>query len=130
MIDASSLAKYVNREEGWEIVEEYLLDGCVTVELAVKEVLNSIWKRVMRGDLDKESGLSLCRTFIENIMVRIYPQEELYFDAIEISLRNDVTIYDSLYISLAKKLDTPLITSDVKQSNIAKREGIETILID
>lgn len=48
VIDSSSLTKYVNREDGWRSMEKYLMEGCITLSLAVKEVSNSVWKRVLK----------------------------------------------------------------------------------
>jgi predicted nucleic acid-binding protein len=38
--------------------------------------------------------------------------EELIYDAIKIAFENDITIYDSLYVSLSNSLEAPLITYD------------------
>ena len=129
VIDASSLAKYVHREEGWEEVRQYLLEGCISIELAVKEVANSIWKRVRRGGLTREQGMRLYRAFRENLMVRLHPQEELYDMAFEIALDSGITIYDALYIALSRKTGYTLVTSDKTQAEAAKKSDVETILI-
>ena len=36
-IDSSSIVKYFSREEGWEKIREYILDGVVSLDLLVKE---------------------------------------------------------------------------------------------
>ena len=38
VIDSSALIKYFTREEGWEKVREILLNGAITLDLAVKEL--------------------------------------------------------------------------------------------
>ena len=40
------------------------------------------------------------------------------------SLNNKITVYDSLFIALAKKLHTELITSDSRQAEAAEKEGV------
>jgi len=129
IIDASSLAKYVNREPNWREVEKYLLEGCITIPLAVKESLNSIWKRVLKGELDKEQAYKVARGFIDNLMVRVIRQEDLYKDAFNISLNSNVTIYDAMYIALAKKLGLAIITSDKKQRDLAAQIGVPVVYI-
>ncbi len=129
VIDASALAKYVHREEGWERVRQYLLEGCISIELAVKEVTNSIWKRVRRGELTPEEGRRLYRAFRENLMVRLHPQEEIYDTAFEIAVDMGITIYDAMYIALSKKTGYILITSDKSQAEAAINIGVDTLIV-
>ena len=129
VIDASSLAKYVNRESNWMEIEKYLIEGCITISLAVKEVVNSVWKRFLRKELDEGDAYRLFKGFIDNLMVKIMDQEDLLDDAFKISLRHNCTIYDSLYIALAKKMNSELITSDKKQRDIAVKEGVRVYIL-
>jgi len=129
VIDASSLAKYVNRESNWREIESYLIDGCITVDLAIKEVLNSIWKRILRRELSKREAYKVAKGFLDNIMVKTFNQNMLLEEAVKISLKYLITIYDSLYISLAKRLSSELITSDEKQREAALKEGVKVIFI-
>ena len=59
VIDSSALVKYFTREAGWEKVREVLIDGVVTLDLAVKEVANALWKRVTRGEIDYDTALTI-----------------------------------------------------------------------
>ncbi|MEM1611366.1 MAG: type II toxin-antitoxin system VapC family toxin [Sulfolobales archaeon] len=47
VIDPSSLIKYFSREEGWDRVRDLMRDGVITLDLAVKEVANALWKKVL-----------------------------------------------------------------------------------
>ena len=129
VIDASSLAKYINREPNWRDVERYLLDGCITIELAIKEVSNSIWKRWLRGELNKDDAYTIFKGFIDNLMVKVLNQEEYIDDAFKLSLKYNLTIYDSLYIAVAKKMKLELITSDKNQRDISRKENIKVVYI-
>ncbi len=40
-----------------------------------------------------------------------------------------MTVYDSLYVVLAKREGLPLVTSDELQGKVAANEGIEVILV-
>jgi predicted nucleic acid-binding protein len=42
VIDSSALIKYFSREEGWERVREVMLEGVVTLDLAIKELSNAL----------------------------------------------------------------------------------------
>lgn len=48
VIDSSSLAKFFSREEGWNRVKEVILEGIVTLDLGIKEVVNALWKKVLK----------------------------------------------------------------------------------
>jgi predicted nucleic acid-binding protein len=45
-------------------------------------------------------------------------------DALSIGLKYNLAVYDSLYLAMAKKLNLPFITVDVRQEAAAKAEGI------
>lgn len=129
VIDASALAKYLNREKGWQQVQEYLLEGCITIELVFKEVANTLWKRVMRKELTIHQAMEVMEAILDGKIVKISPQEPLLKEAMEFSLRSGILIYDALYIILAKRLNTPLITSDRIQAQKAEEVGVKPILL-
>ena len=129
VIDASSLAKFVNRESGWKAVEYHLVEGRITLELAIKEVLNSIWKRYVKGELNLELVQKIMLEMINNFPVKTVDQNTLLVEAIKISLKHKITIYDSLYLALAVKEGLELITSDEKQYKIALEENIRATIV-
>lgn len=129
VIDASALAKYLNREAGWKQVEELLLEGCVTVELALKEAISALWKRFKRKEMTESQVLEIANAFLSLKIVRIHPQDGLLTDALGLSLKLDTTVYDALYIVLAKKLRMDLITSDKVQAKKAEQTGINTLCV-
>lgn len=128
-IDASALGKYLNRENGWEKVEEFLMEGCITIDLAFKEITNMFWRRVKMEELKVEQVISLIEAFLNSGILRVYPQNTLLKEALELSVKLDMTVYDSLYISLAKKFNVDLITSDRLQAEKAEIIGIRAILV-
>lgn len=128
VIDASSLAKYILKEEGWLNVEEHLVKGVYSINHVVKEVANAIWKHVIiYGRINKDIGMTLymqLKKLIKENIVILEPQN-LYIDkAIEIALKHKITIYDSLYIAQALK-HGELLTSDEKQGEIAKKYNVK-----
>ena len=129
VIDSSAVAKFVNREADWEEAGEALRGGCVSIELAVKETGNSIWKRVRRGELESRQANRLFREFVTSVPFKIAEQAELYVPAFELARGSSLSVYDSLFIALAKALGLPLVTSDRAQAEAAKRLGVEVQLI-
>lgn len=130
VIDSSSLAKYVNREVNWEDVGNLIKGGCTTLELALKEVGNSIWKRVMKGELTRDTALSLYKDLVTLRPFKIANQEELYPRAFEVSTTFNIPLYDSLFIELSRRLSVQLVTSDEKQVDISRKLGIECIYVE
>ena len=129
VIDSSSVAKLVNKEENWESVEEALRGGCISLELAVKETGNSLWKRVRTKQLDSKKAQRVFQEFITSLPFRVAEQQELYALAFEIAIAYGLTIYDALFLALAKTKAMPLVTSDSTQANFAKKLSLVVELV-
>jgi predicted nucleic acid-binding protein len=125
VIDSSSLLKFLNREDGWEDVDEELEAGCITIELAIKEAGNGLWKRVKRGEITGNVASKLYNTFLEHLPIKLAEQKELYSDSMELAISNRMTLYDAMFIQLARKLGLPLVTSDREQTDICKKLGVQ-----
>jgi len=128
VIDSSALTKYILREEGWREVRKYLEEGCVTLDLAIKETINALWKRVLMGNLDEGYAKEVVRSFLESGIVKVEEQDQLLEEAFSIAVKRKMMVYDSVFIALAKKKGLPLLTSDRKQAEVAEEEGVKTIL--
>jgi predicted nucleic acid-binding protein len=60
----------------------------------------------------------------------IIENEMDYIDeAFEISIRRNITVYDSLYIALANKKKLGLLTADEMQAQAASLEGVRAIVL-
>lgn len=131
VIDASSLAKYILREENWEKVREYLLDEPYSLTLALAEVSNAIWKHhALYKEISDEDAKTMFNALKKLKDVVIFEPFENYLeDAVRISIEEKITIYDALYLAQARKIGS-LLTSDEKQWKIAKKIGINAKLIE
>jgi len=123
-IDSSSLVKFFSKEPGWRDVRELILEGVVTLDLAVKEVANALWKKVLREEMKAQDAGKIITDLIEGDVIKLADQRNHIQKAFEIALNNKITVYDSLFIALAKKLHTELITSDSRQAEAAEKEGV------
>ncbi len=131
VIDASTLAKFVLREEGWEEVAEYLKAGTLSVDHVIKEVANAVWRRFKQGAVSLE-GAKIMLNALKMVSEGATKVEgELtYLDrAVEIAFNRDITIYDSLYVAMAKEKGLKLLTSDETQASVATAESVATILL-
>jgi len=127
VIDSSSLIKYIGREEDWKKVEEYVKEGCITLDLAVKETANALVKKTLRGEVDMETAREILN-YIPRI-VKITSQREQFPRALEIAVKHKLPIYDALFIALSVNTNIPLLTSDKKQAETSKEYGITVILV-
>lgn len=132
VIDASVLAKFILKEDGWEKVIEYLKAGVFSVDHIFKEVTNAIWRRLARGEISPEEAKIMFKAMKEILGKAIKIEEEnAYIDeAFEISSKRGITIYDSLYIALAKRKGLRLLTADESQAQAASAENISTIILE
>ena len=121
VIDSSSVAKFLNKEENWEKVEKVLQGGCVSLELVVKETGNSLWKRVHRGLLDSGKAQTVFREFTASRPFELVDQESLYDSAFKIAVSSDIPFYDALFLALSKVRQIPLVTSDSTQAEAARK---------
>ncbi len=134
VLDASFLVKLVLDEEGskkalnmprlWARSGEAL----ATIDLALPEALNAIWKHTLKiGDLSRDEATDSVRDLLKIWgALRVYSLKEVAEEAFRLALEEDITVYDALYIQLAKSERTGLATFDEKLSRIAAKHGITT----
>ncbi len=127
VVDASALAAFILKEEGWRDLASYLV-YCISLEHIVKEVTNAIWKAShLRGIITIQEAKKALELLKRMINKNIFLLPELnYLDlAFDISMKHGLTIYDSLYIALAISERKPLLTLDDEQRKVAERLGLE-----
>jgi len=129
VIDSSTLIKYLSREAGWEKAREIILEGVLTLDLAIKEVVSALWKKVLRGEMSFELALKIVKDLVEGRPLPLEPQEGYLAEAFEISVKSKITIYDALFITLAKKRNLELVTSDEKQADAARKHNVKVTVV-
>ncbi|MGQ9469579.1 MAG: type II toxin-antitoxin system VapC family toxin [Nitrososphaerales archaeon] len=128
VIDSSSLVKFFSREEGWNRVEEVMLEGVVSLGLSLKEVINALWKKVLNEEMKTQDAEEILKDLTKQEVIKILNQNDYMLGAFKIAVENKITIYDALFIELAKSTNNELVTSDSKQAEIARKEGVKIIL--
>jgi predicted nucleic acid-binding protein len=113
VIDASIVVK-------WFVPEIYSTEACLLLEQADQYVAPDLlfahvgcvlWKKTRRGELSEEHARTLIRD-LESLAVTSIPCRDLAADAHALSLATGQTVYDSIYVALALRLGTQLITAD------------------
>ncbi len=131
VIDASALAKFILKEDGWNEIAKYLKAGTLSVDHIVKEVANAVWRRFRQGETSLEEAKIMLKALKEILNSAVKVEGEIIYmdEAVKIAFNRDVTIYDSLYIAMAKEKGLKLLTADETQAHAAAAENIATIIL-
>jgi predicted nucleic acid-binding protein len=130
VIDASALAAFLLKEPGWKDLAPYLKNS-MSVDMILKEVSNTIWKAcTLKGIISMSQALKIYKILESMIGKNLILEPELKYleNALNIALTRKTTVYDALYISLAKTKNLPLVTLDKKQAETAKNLGVKVII--
>ncbi|ALL00343.1 hypothetical protein Pyrde_0293 [Pyrodictium delaneyi] len=128
-VDASALSAFILKEPGWKKLALYLVNA-VSVDHIIKEVTNAIWKACAVKKIISETDAVKLYKILDsmiNVNIVIEPEEKYVEKALRIALGHRITVYDALYLALAREKNLPLLTLDEKQSSVAKELGIEVI---
>ncbi len=118
------------RERGWETLSEPLSDA-LSPELALKEVANAVVKAAKRGEI-KPAEARLKFRVLEKLLegnLMIARQDDLLPLAFEMALGSSLSVYDYLFIVLAKTRLLPLSTRDKSQHQEALRQGVPSKIL-
>jgi predicted nucleic acid-binding protein len=114
VLDASVAVKWFNQEKSTNIalkIRELHINNKLRIhapDLLLFEVINALrWK----PDFDEED-VKKAHNSLHNIMINF---SKINLDlAIEYAFKYDLTIYDTAYMSLAKKINAQLVTAENK----------------
>ncbi|QKR00288.1 type II toxin-antitoxin system VapC family toxin [Metallosphaera tengchongensis] len=132
IVDASALTAVVLKEDGWEKIISLLVPA-YSVDHVTKEVMNAIWKmKNVKRAIDDNTALGMKKILFDVLKERtliLLNEMDYLEDAFQIAINNDLTLYDSLYISACLKRGAQLITTDVKQAKIAEKLDVQVITV-
>jgi predicted nucleic acid-binding protein len=132
VIDSSTIAKFLLKEEGWRKVKDIIIEKPYTLDLALKEVANAIWRRtILLGNMNIEKAFVLLDDLLKlkNTLL-IVEEQDLYLNqAFRIAIENKIPIYDTLFITQAISKQAVLITSDENQYKIAQKLNVKVLYI-
>jgi len=120
VVDASSIAKVVLQEEGWESVP--LTIDTATLDISFAEVANAVWKAVLQGRVSVDGArrkIEALKMIADAIMV--FKAVDYLERALEIALKERITVYDAVYIALAEDKSAVLHTCDREQYSAATK---------
>ena len=103
-----------------ELLEEDLL---VTLDLAVHETTNAVWRHecLLKDLKDGIPYVSILYGLIESGRIRIvHPKKELVEEAYSMAVRKKRPVYDTMFVALSRELGLELATLDQSQSKLMK----------
>lgn len=113
VVDASVVVKWFVPEIHSEAARRLLTlpNEYFAPDLLFAETANTIWKKIRRGELEAEDGRRLVAD-IGRVAVETVSCRALAEDAHALATATGRTVYDALYVALAVRLSTRLITAD------------------
>ena len=113
VVDASTVVKWfvpeIHSEAARRLLE--LPHEYIAPDLLFAETANTIWKKVRRKELTTDEGYHLVAD-IGRIGVETVSCRALAEDAHALAYATGRTVYDSMYVALAIRLNTRSITAD------------------
>jgi predicted nucleic acid-binding protein len=113
VVDASLVIKWFVPEIHSEAARRWLAAShdYVAPDLLFSEAGNAVWKKVRRKELDvneaRQLVVDLAQVAVETVATR-----NLLQDAVALALTVGITVYDAMYLTLAARLETEVITGD------------------
>ena len=112
-MDASVATKWVVAEAHSEQAATLLGDDLYAPGHWQAEAVNVIWSKVQFGDLTAQDAEPRVELLLR-APVHAAPIAPLMKRAFAISVENGVTVYDSLYVALARDHGIPFVTADTR----------------
>ena len=113
VVDASLVVKWFIPEIHSEAARRWLgaSHDYVTPDLLFSEAGNTVWKKVRRKELEEAEGRRLVKDLAQ-VAVETVATRSLLEDALALALTAGITVYDAMYLTLAVRLETEVITGD------------------
>lgn len=129
VLDSSALVAFCLNEKrlNREKMKELLLAGTISIELIQAESANAILVSKNRGLVDNRTARAAIESMLELSAnnIKMMRQNELISEAFEMAESYRASVYDLLYVSLAKRTSSSLASKDEKQKEIARKVKIK-----
>ena len=130
IIDASVLIKFFVPEVLSTQAEQLLArveEGSVKLfapDLIYAEAGNTLWKKRRLKELT-QSEVGKITDLISSIPLKVEASKTLFPLAIDIAIAYEVTVYDALYLSMAKVYETQMMTADRKLFDLTAKTNLK-----
>lgn len=124
VVDTSALVRlYVPDGPVPDNLEGYIssaLNAEVTLiipELALAEFAQVLWKKEQAGYLTDSEVDEIMAAFL-NLPIEIFGHNEILWDALSLARQHSLSVYDALFLALAKNRKAELVTADQRLKNV------------
>ncbi|MGC1120462.1 MAG: type II toxin-antitoxin system VapC family toxin [Candidatus Methanofastidiosia archaeon] len=117
VLDSSVIAAVFFREDGSERAEKDMWKyGLITIDVALSEIANVAWKRVVFFGEPCEitlRALKRCADFVLNVC-EVITSHELLETGFGIAVEDKIAVYDALFVAASEREKASLLTLDRK----------------
>ena len=134
VVDSSVVAKWILPEADSADAQRLITtaeaagEQLIVLDLAFPEVANAIWKRQHRR-LITETEARVFLAELRRIPVRVEPAARLIASAFEIACRYDRSVYDALFVAMARDLALTGVTADEPLYNAVHVDMPQIVLL-
>jgi predicted nucleic acid-binding protein len=123
VIDASVALKWVLDEPGGAEAEALLDQALIAPGLWLIEAANALCKRAGRGEISPDEAAERLQALLNAPVATPRTEDDL---ASALSLANQLAhpVYDCLYLALAIREDTQVVTADTRFFAVAERHAV------
>ena len=117
VVDANVAAKWYLPEAGSEAALELMTgpNPLIAPDLIRLEVLSALTRRVRTREATVEETEKRCKDWRRHLhagAVTLIPESEILDEAVRLAMEIRHTLQDCLYLAVALRLDSPLVTAD------------------
>ena len=123
VIDASVALKWVLDEPGGAEAEALLDEALIAPGLWLIEAANALWKRAGRGEISPDEAAERLQALL-NAPVATPRAEDDLASALSLASQLAHPVYDCLYLALAIREDTQVVTADTRFFAVAERHAV------
>jgi len=120
VVDASVALKWVLDEPGGDAADRLLDDDLIAPSLWLVEAANALWRRAQRGELSAVQATARLAE-LRNAPIVTIPLEDDVVAAARIATELGHPVYDCLYLALAIRENTYVMTADRRFRDSAER---------
>jgi predicted nucleic acid-binding protein len=122
VVDASVALKWVLDEAGSDAAEALLDQDLVAPSVWLVEAANALWRRARSGEITAEEARDRLGE-LQRAPVRTFAVEKDIAAAADLALVLNHPVHDCLYLALALREDTHVVTADRRFHAAAERSG-------
>lgn len=121
IVDASVALKWVIDEEGSEAASALSAESLISPSLVLAECANALWAKALRREITAAEVLERL-ALLRAAPVLLVPLEELVEDATRLAVTLGHPVYDCLYLALAVREKTRLVTADQQFARVVRED--------